>query len=49
VSNEQKSIIYRIMSYQSTDRPHIRQILEHIGWDKPYILTFEQPEVFDNP
>ena len=31
-----------ITQYQTADQPSIRRILEHIGWDEPYILAFEQ-------
>ncbi|MBN1579606.1 MAG: GNAT family N-acetyltransferase [Anaerolineae bacterium] len=31
-----------ITQYQTADQLSIRRILEHIGWDEPYILAFEQ-------
>jgi ribosomal protein S18 acetylase RimI-like enzyme len=31
-----------IAPYRASDQPHIRRILEKIGWDEPYILAFEQ-------
>ncbi len=31
-----------IEPYQAADRPAIRQILEAIGWDEHYIVSFEQ-------
>ncbi len=32
----------QITPYQTADRAGIRPVLEHIGWDEPYILAFEQ-------
>ena len=36
------SMQLEISSYQITDQPRIRSILEHIGWEQSYILAFEQ-------
>lgn len=35
----------QIVSFQMEDQVHIRRILESIGWDEHYILSFEQAAV----
>lgn len=38
--------LIKITPYRSADQPHIRRILERIGWDEPYIRRRHPPEVF---
>jgi ribosomal protein S18 acetylase RimI-like enzyme len=34
-----------ITKYKSDDQSQVRNILERIGWDEPYVIAFEQPAV----
>lgn len=39
---DDNAVPIQIAPYQTADRSGIRLILDHIGWDEPYVLAFEQ-------